>query len=74
MPHGQTVAQRVEIEPKRKNLALASAFYAQEAMVQKLIATLGVMALLMFFQETARSVVATAADPFHAQGTTYGRF
>ena len=42
--------------------------------MQKLIATLGVMALLMFFQETARSVVATAADPFHAQGTTYGRF
>ena len=42
--------------------------------MQKLIGTLGVLSLVMFLRETAKSVIATAADPFQAQASAYGRF
>ena len=42
--------------------------------MNKLIGTLGVICLALFFRVTALSVIATAADPFQAEATTYGRF
>ena len=42
--------------------------------MNKLIGTLGVICLALFFRVTALSVIANAADPFQAEATTYGRF
>lgn len=46
----------------------------QETGVNKLIGTLGFLGVVMIFRETAKAVMITAADPFHAQGTVWGRF
>lgn len=41
--------------------------------MNKLIGALGVFGLMVILRQTARSVMATAADPFQAQATAYGR-